>query len=122
MENNIFEVTYDEYKGFVDQLIKDKIVSSIANDENYTSVSIYSIKTHNRLAAIYTPMENNEDTKVHYFVYNMPEDDERKSARPVQQIKLENTDEIKAFMALLNEINRKKAEKQNEVPSDDGNI
>lgn len=100
---NIYEVERDEYVGYVAQLKKDMVHSTqIQNDDDTSYLKIYSNTTDTLLAEQYFDGEN-----LHYFIYVMPEDNERQAAPAVRRIVLETPEEVEAFFKVLNEVTRK---------------
>ena len=42
----------------------------------------------------------------HYFIFNMPEDNERIAPKPVMKVTLETKEEVQTFFDILNKIQR----------------
>jgi hypothetical protein len=100
---NVYEVERDDYVGYVHQLKKDKVHSTqIHNDDDTSYLKIYSNTTDTLLAEQFFDGE-----ELHYFIYVMPEDDERQAAPAVRRIVLETPEEVEAFFKVLNEVTKK---------------
>lgn len=104
MDNNIYEVTRDEYAGFIGQLNKEMMDVEQFYQENMTFIKIKSKNTGIHLCTRIIPDEGEE----HYYVFNMPADDERIAPKPVMKIQLDTKEEVQAFFDALNKIQQKK--------------
>ena len=111
MDNSIYEVSRDEYAGFIGQLNKQMMDIEQFYEEDVTIIKIRSKNTGLHLCTRIIPSEGEE----HYFVFNMPASDERIAPKPVMKIKLETKEEVQNFFDALNKI-------QQEVHKDDGNL
>ena len=65
-----------------------------------TTINFYSKKTNKLLCARNIPQDGIET----YFVFNMPDDDERVQPKAIRQIKLETKEEVQAFFNALNKV------------------
>ena len=103
IDNSIFEVTQDEYIGFIEQ-INPKMIEHTNNiGDTSTRTEVYSIKTKKKLCAT---LLNNDGTTI-YYVYEMPDNDERIAPKP--HLKVELTDEENhEFFKLLTEAMKEK--------------
>ena len=102
MYNSLYEVSRDEYVGFVHQIkpeCKD-IETEFIND--YTIIKTVSKKTGIHFCSRIIPDDGNG--KEHYFVFNMPEDDERQPGKPVRKITLETKEEVQSFLDVLSKV------------------
>lgn len=97
MDNEIFEVSYEEYMGFLNQIKKDAYFTTLTEYEELKVLEVYSKKT-NKLLARQTV---NPDEEKKFYVIEMPDDDERKEAPHVRQIRLETEEEVKQFFEAL---------------------
>lgn len=102
MDNSIYEVSRDEYVGFVDQIKPECIHAENFMEENgFKVLKIYSDNTGTHLCSRFL----NEDTgEEYYYVFNMPEDSERRAAPAKRKITLETKEEVQAFFDVLNKI------------------
>ena len=105
MDNSIYEVTRDEYAGFIGQLNKQKCEMEHYLQDNVTFIKIKSKTTGTHLCTRVIP-ENDEE---HYYVFNMPLPEERIPPKPVRQIKLETKEEVQAFFDALSKIQKEKS-------------
>ena len=104
MDNDIYEVTRDEYAGFIGQLNKEMMDVEQFYQENMTFIKIKSKNTGIHLCTRIILDEGEE----HYYVFNMPVDDERVAPKPVMKIQLDTKEEVQAFFDALNKIQQKK--------------
>lgn len=100
MDNSIYEVTRDEYAGFLGQLNKTLCDIEQCYQEDCTILKVKSKKTGTHFCTRIIPQEGEE----HYFVFNMPEVEERVPPKPVQKIKLETQEEVQKFFEILGKI------------------
>lgn len=102
MNTSIYEVSRDEYAGFIGQLDKTKMDVEQFFEDHTTFIKIKSKATGTLLCTRIIP----EDEKEHYFVFNMPLDEERTAAKPVRKITLETQEEVQSFINALSKIQR----------------
>lgn len=100
MDNSIYEVERDEYAGFIGQLNKTMMDVEQFYEENMTVMKIKSKKTGILLCTRIIPEEGEE----HYYVFNMPEAEERVRPKPVMKITLDNKEDVQTFFNALNKI------------------
>ena len=110
MDNSIYEVSRDEYAGFIGQLNKQMCDIEQFYEDKMTIMKIKSKATGTHLCTRIIP----EDDVEHYFVFNMPAENERVAPKPVMKINLETREEVQAFVDILNKLQQEK--------KDDGNI
>ncbi len=104
MNKDIFEIDYDGYIGFLSQIRKSSYYSQLTDiDENHKELSIYSVKTNKLLASQIVDKDDNKT----FYVYEMPDDDERCAAPAVTKIELQTPEEVKAFFDILNQATKK---------------
>ena len=99
MDNNIYEVTRDDYKGFVSQIkpeCRDVRIEEIG--DTHIAAKIYSKKTGKCLCSrvAYSADYGDPDPEK-YYIFEMPDDDERCAPIPVQRITLTSKEEVQAF-------------------------
>ena len=101
--NDMYKVEYEDYIGFVNQLKKGTFNSKVEEYDTKKRLEIISNKTGKVLAAqeVYSDEESN------FFIYEMPDDDERRAAPKVRKIVLKTEEEVKAFFELLNKAVKK---------------
>ena len=104
MSNDIYEVTRDEYAGFIGQLNKEMMDVEQYYEKDITIIKIKSKNTGIHLSTRIIPDEGDE----HYFVFNMPADDERIAPKPIMKIQLDTKEEVQAFFDALNKLQQEK--------------
>ena len=100
MDNSIYEVERDDYAGFIGQLNKSMCDVEQFYEEDMTVIKIKSKKTGTHLCTRIIPQASNE----HYFIFNMPLDEERIEPKPVMKITLDTKEEVQSFFNALNKI------------------
>lgn len=100
--DNIYEVTRDEYVGFLNQIKPTARVTKTIEEDDYTILDSYSIKNEKRFCVRMIPKI--EDAEEKYYVINMPEDDERQNPKAIRKIVLESKEEVQAFFDILSKI------------------
>ncbi len=96
----LYEVTRDEYVGFLDQIKPECRNVEKVEEDNIVTLNVYSKKTNKLLCSRVAPQDDHE----YYYVINMPDDDERCAAKPKRKIVLETREEVQAFFDILNKI------------------
>ena len=111
LNNSIYEVTRDEYKGFVEQIKPEcRRVEVVEINKTHTAAKIFSLKTGKCLCSrVSYTAEYGTPEPEKYYVFEMPDDDERQAPIPKQQIVLETKEEVQAFFDFL----AKKAKEEN---------
>lgn len=100
MDNSIYEVERDEYVGFIGQLNKEMCDVEQYYEDNMTIMKIKSKTTGTHFCTRIIP----SDGKEHYFVFNMPADEERIEPKPVMKITLETKEEVQNFFDALSKL------------------
>lgn len=103
--NNIYEVERDDYVGFVDQLLKSACSVRQENNEGTTWTKIFS-KTSGDLLCVREIY--NESGEEHYYIFNMPRSEERKTPPRKRKIILETKEEVQAFANILAQLTPKR--------------
>lgn len=98
MSDNIYEVSRDEYAGFISQI--NPAAKDIKEEENegVKWIKTYS-KTTNRLLC--TREIFLEDGQENYYVFEFPPAEDRLPARPVRKIVLDTKEEVQEFFNIL---------------------
>lgn len=104
MDNSIYEVERDDYAGFIGQLNKQMMDVEQSYQEDVTIIKIKSKNTGIHLCTRIIPDEGEE----HYFIFNMPADDERIAPKPVMKIVLDNREDVQNFFNALNKLQQEK--------------
>ena len=100
MDNSIYEVERNDYAGFLGQLNKTMMDVEHFYEDKMTIMKIKSKNTGIHLCTRIIP-ENGEE---HYYIFNMPADNERIQPKPVMQIKLNTKEEVQHFFNALNQL------------------
>ena len=100
MDNSIYEVERDEYVGFIGQLNKTMMDVEQYYEEEVTIMKIKSKSTGKHLCTRIIPSEGDE----HYYIFEMPEENERIEPRPVMKITLNTKEEVQALFDALNKM------------------
>ena len=100
MDNSIYEVERNDYVGFIGQLNKEMCDVEKFYEQDMTILKIKSKTTGTHFCTRIIPQSGEE----HYYVFNMPADNERIEPRGVRQITLETKEEVQAFFDALNKL------------------
>ena len=100
MDNSIYEVERDDYVGFIGQLNKEMCDVEMFYEKDLTIIKIKSKSTNTHLCTRIIPQSGNE----HYYIFNMPADNERVAPKPVMKIHLETQEEVQSFFNALNKM------------------
>lgn len=98
--NEIYEVTRDEYAGLMSEMKKELFEVEQSYLEDSTSVKLFSRKTGKLISERIIPQEGEEQ----YYIYNLPDNDERLAPKKIRQYKLETKEEVQAFFDILNKL------------------
>lgn len=107
MNNDIYEVTRGDYKSFIEQIVPGcgHVEQTEAGIYNFTY--IYSKKTGKKLCGKRTYIgESNKPHPEKYYIYEMPDDDERRAPIPKMKIVLETREEVQKFFDALAKANK----------------
>ena len=100
MDNSIYEVERDDYAGFIGQLNKKMMEVEQYYGQDMTIVKIKSKTTGIHLCTRIIPDEGEQ----HYYIFNMPLDEERVAPKPVMKINLNTKEEVQTFFNALNKL------------------
>ena len=104
MDNSIYEVTRDEYAGFIGQLNKQMCDVEQFFEDGMTIMKIKSKATGTHFCTRII----SEDEDEHYYVFNMPADDERVPPKAIRTVTLNTKEEVQAFFNALNTLQKEK--------------
>ena len=109
-DDEIYEVTRDEFKGFIDQIKPEcyEYETHYTCDENTFNPNFHEVKIVSKDGDRIFAKVTSDTEEVHYYVYEMPHDDERRAAKTVRKIILETPEEVKAFFDALNKLHKEK--------------
>lgn len=100
--DDIYEVSRDEYVGFIGQINKNMMDVEQYYEEDSTIVKIKSKTTGIYLCSRIIPKDDIE----RYYVFNMPLDEERVPPKPVCKIQLDGKEEVQTFFNALASLQR----------------
>lgn len=98
MDENIYEVEKDEYKGFLSQIDPKKYSAKQEKNDGVYWIKIYSTTTGKLLCARELYSETYEE---HYYVFEMPPVEDRIKPKPVMKITLDDPKEIQEFYKII---------------------
>lgn len=112
MNNSIYEVLRSDYVGFVEQIKPDCRKTEIVEiGNNHIATKTISIKTGKCLCSRVSYSGKPEDEYYEpekYYIFEMPDNDERQAPIPKYQLKLETKEEVQAFFDFLSKQNKEK--------------
>ena len=106
MDNSIYEVERDEYVGFIGKMNKEMMDVEQQYKDHMTFMKIRSKNTGIHLC---TRIITEDDE--HYYIFNMPADDERIAPKPVMKITLNSKEEVQNFFNALNKLQQEAQKK-----------
>ena len=101
--NEIYEVDKDAFTGYKDQLKMSciRVKNELKEQEVVSSEKFYSIAT----GALLCEKTFNTDTQeMQYYIYEMPQDSERKAAPRKRIIELQTQEEVQQFFNCLTKV------------------
>lgn len=113
MPESIYEVTRGDYKGFIEQIKPEcKRVEIVEINKTHTATKTYSIKNNKCLCSRVTYSADYGDPEPEvYYIFEMPDDDERQTPIPKLQIALTTKEEVQALFNFLAEQAKKENNK-----------
>lgn len=102
IDNSKFEVDRDWYVSFIGQLNKSMMDVEQSYFEDISVLKVRSKKTGKLLCTRMITNDNNE----FYYIFEMPDDDERVEPKPVMKITLDDRNDVQAFFDILNKIQK----------------
>lgn len=104
MDDNIFEVTRDEYAGVIAQINpKTSDIETVHEDWGT------SIRIRNKTGIHFTTRNISCDGEEHYYVFELPHGEDCLPPKAIRKITLETKEEVQAFFDALNKIQRGEA-------------
>ena len=101
MDNELYEVTRDEYAGFLSQINKHSIETEVFEESNNTIIKVYSKTSKQHLC---TRIVNDEQE--FYYVFNMPPEEDRVPPQKIKRITLNTREEVEAFLNILSKLSK----------------
>ena len=102
MDNEIFEVSRDEYAGFLRQINVKTLDTEINHADDLTVIKVYSKTSGKHLCSRIVT----EDGPEYYYIFNMPPDEDRTARKKVAKITLNTQEEVQAFFDVLNKLSK----------------
>ena len=107
MNKEIYEVSRDEYVGFLGQIKNEcKITEVIGRGEPYTELNVYSKDKQRHFAQRTITSLKSDTSEEKYYIFDMPLDEERQPPRVVRKITLETKEEVQAFLDALSKLKK----------------
>jgi len=110
--NEIYEVERDDYVGFIGQLNKEMMDLEEYSYQDCYFIKIKSKKTGKHLCTRIIDLETEEEK---YYVFEMPDEDERIKPKGILKVELKTKEEVQAFFDAINKL-------QQEAHKNDGTI
>lgn len=98
------EVSVDEYRSFTKELKPEFFHKE---EETFDGGKAYYIVSNNSDKLICGNTYDQNTETVHYYIVNMPEDNERSAPQKIRKIVLESEEEVKAFFDIINKATKK---------------
>lgn len=100
---DIYEVSREEYKGFVDTIRPECRDVRIEEDNvDYTSAKIFSKKTGKCLCSrIARKPDSGKEEPEKYYIFETPDKDESRAPTPIYKLELKNKEEVQSFFDAL---------------------
>lgn len=106
INNSIFSVSRDDYKSFVEQIKPEYRQIETIDGRIKTITKIFSKETGKCLCSRISYREKSTPEK--YFIFEMPEDYERRAPIPHMKLKLETKEEVQAFFDAVLKMQKEK--------------
>lgn len=103
MNNSIFKVERNDYVGVIGQ-INPKTSDVETYHEDYGTI----IKIKNKEGVHFTTRIIPNEGEEEYYVFTLPQGEDRLPPKAVRQITLETQEEVQAFFDVLNKVSEKK--------------
>ena len=103
MNKEIYKVERDEYAGLIGAMKVDCFDMEKDYQENDTHIRLRSKKT----GKLITERIIHDSSEEEYYIFELPDDDERQAPKRIRQYKLETKEEVQAFFDILNKLQKK---------------
>ena len=99
MDTNIYEVTKTEYKAFIEQLIPGSMKIEEIHKDNCKKIRLISKKTKQLICERIVT-----ESETQYFIYTIPDDEERRAPITKLQLQLNSREEVQNFFNLISNL------------------
>lgn len=103
MDKDIFEVSRDEYAG----LIGEMKVKCFDMEKEYQNTDIYIRLKSKKTGKLITERIIHDNSEEQYYIFELPNIDERLAPKKIRQYQLETKEEVQAFFNILNKLQKK---------------
>lgn len=103
MYNDIYEVERDQYAGLIGEMKTDCFDMEKEYNDEYTSVRLVSKATN----TLITERLIYEDGTEKYYIYNLPQNEERLAPKKIRKYELQTKEEVQAFFEVLNKLQKR---------------
>lgn len=100
--NEIYEVERDQYAGLIGEMKTECFNMDTSYMEDTTIVTLTSKKT----GKMVTKRIIYEDGNEQYYIYDLPENDERLAPKKIRKYELQTKEEVQTFFDILNKIQK----------------
>lgn len=102
MNEEIYEVERDQYVGLVGEMKQDCFDMEKEYQEQDIVIKLVSKKTGELITKRIIHKNSNEQ----YYIYKLPDAEERLASKIISQYKLETKEEVQTFFDILNKLQR----------------
>ena len=100
--DEIYEVERDQYAGLIGEMKTECFNMDTSYIEDITIITLTSKKT----GKMVTKRIIHEDGNEQYYIYDLPENDERLAPKKIRKYELQTKEEVQAFFDILNKIQK----------------
>ena len=100
MNKEIYQVNRDEYAGLIGEMKTSCFDMEKEYKEDNIRIKLVSKKTGHVITERIIDAEQNET----YYIYELPENDERMAPKKIRQYRLESVEEVQTFFNILNKL------------------
>lgn len=103
MNKDIYEVEKEDYVGFLSQIKPNSLEKQVIENPNCTIFNFNS-KLTNKLLCSHEIYQ--DDKKEYYYIYKMPDDQERCEPPRIKKLHLETREEVQAFFDIISKLQK----------------
>ena len=100
--DEIYEVERDQYAGLIGEMKTDCFHMDTSYQEDKTIITLTSKATGKLITKRIIDADGNET----YFIYDLPENNERLAPKKIRKYELQTKEEVQAFFDILNKIQK----------------